>query len=128
MFLDIFYNIFIVFDFEKFPVYQLSNRFYSMVCSSIFIHKKLDISLKSQLRRASSSISLNIAEGAGKYSRKDKKNFYIIARGSANECVAILQLLKIEGIISESTYKELYIDLLTINKMLSGLVNKMMEK
>jgi four helix bundle protein len=47
--------------------------------------------LADQLRRASTSIVLNIAEGAGEYSPKDKAKFYRFAKRSAAECSAISQ-------------------------------------
>ena len=56
---------------------------------------KLPIHLRDQMLRASSSVALNLAEGSGKPSPKDKKRFYSIALGSLRECQAIL---KIEGI------------------------------
>jgi four helix bundle protein len=49
--------------------------------------------LVDQLKRASISLVLNIAEGAGKSAIDDKKRFYSIARGSTLECAAILDLL-----------------------------------
>jgi four helix bundle protein len=48
--------------------------------------------LSDQLRRAATSIVLNIAEGAGEFSRKDKARLYRIARRSATECAAILDV------------------------------------
>ncbi len=48
--------------------------------------------LNDQIRRAMSSIVLNIAEGSGKYGRRDKMNFYRIARASAFECVGAIDL------------------------------------
>jgi four helix bundle protein len=45
-----------------------------------------------QLRRASTSICLHIAEGAGEHSRREKGRFYRIAKRSAIECVAILDV------------------------------------
>ena len=48
--------------------------------------------LADQLRRASTSIALNIAEGAGEYSPKDKAKFYRFAKRSAAECSAILEI------------------------------------
>jgi len=45
---------------------------------------------------------LNIAEGTSRFSNKDRKNFFVIARGSAFECVAILEyLLETEEITQE---------------------------
>lgn len=55
--------------------------------------------LVDQLKRASTSISLNIAEGAGKVSKAEAAHHYAIARGSAMECSAILDVLR----ITEST-------------------------
>lgn len=117
-----------MFDFEKFPVYQLSQSFYSDLYKTIFSIIKIDSALKNQLRRASSSITLNIAEGAGKYSPKDKRNFYTIARGSINECMAILGLIKMENLVMEETYQNMRATLFEMNKMLSGLITKMNER
>lgn len=49
--------------------------------------------LKDQLDRAATSIVLNIAEGAGEFSPRDKRRFYRIARRSANESAAVLQVV-----------------------------------
>jgi four helix bundle protein len=57
-----------------------------------------------QLRRASLSIPLNIAEGYGKRTTPDRTKFYGIARGSAHECGAIFDSLKILEIVDDSTY------------------------
>lgn len=51
-----------------------------------------DRHLADQLRRASASVVLNIAEGAGEFSRGEKRRFYRIACRSATECAAILDL------------------------------------
>ena len=50
--------------------------------------------LAKQLRRASPSIPLNIAEGAGEYSRPDKARFYRMALRSATECAAIFDVAR----------------------------------
>jgi four helix bundle protein len=70
---------------------------------------------------------LNIAEWAGKYSKADKKNYYITARWSVFECVAILRILKIEKTISEELFQKLYTNLEEISKMLSGLINALVK-
>ena len=49
--------------------------------------------LSDQLLRASTSIVLNIAEGAGKFDHREKRRFYAIASGSATECAAVYDLL-----------------------------------
>jgi four helix bundle protein len=48
--------------------------------------------LADQLRRASTSIAFNIAEGAGEYNRREKSRFYRIAKRSTTECAAILDV------------------------------------
>jgi four helix bundle protein len=48
--------------------------------------------LADQFQRAATSRALNIAEGAGEFSKKDKGRFYRIARRSATECAAILDI------------------------------------
>jgi len=49
--------------------------------------------LKDQLDRAVTSVVLNTAEGAGEFSRDEKQRFYRIARRSATETAAILDIL-----------------------------------
>ncbi|MBP9760655.1 MAG: four helix bundle protein [Candidatus Magasanikbacteria bacterium] len=115
------------FQFEKFPVYQKSEEFYVHVIQ-IFKNKKIEKHIQDQLKRAALSIVLNIAEGSGKYSKNDKKNFYIIAKGSVNECVALLRILKIEQYISEDLFSALYDLLCSIAKMLSGLIRSMLQR
>jgi len=48
--------------------------------------------LADQLTRASTSIVLNLAEGAGKLSKPDKRRYYLTARGSATESAALLDV------------------------------------
>ena len=50
-------------------------------------------SARDQLARAGDSIALNIAEGNGQFSRRDRARFFQIAHGSALECAACLDLL-----------------------------------
>ena len=58
--------------------------------------------LKDQLLRASSSVVLNIAEGFGSSSRGVKRRHYEIARGSAVECIAVLDLTSALGAVDGS--------------------------
>jgi four helix bundle protein len=52
-----------------------------------------------QLRRASSSILLNFAEGYGKRTKRDSHHYFCIARGSANEVAAILDVANEFGVL-----------------------------
>ncbi len=61
----------------------------------------LSASLRDQLMRASSSVVLNVAEGFGSSSRGIKRRHYEIARGSAIECVAVLDIASTLGAGSE---------------------------
>jgi four helix bundle protein len=85
---------------ETFDVYRVSLD----ACRSCApIAASLDANLRDQLRRASSSVVLNTAEGFGSASRGVKRRHYEIARGSAMECVAILDLAVALGLESAPT-------------------------
>jgi four helix bundle protein len=79
---------------EKLEVYQVAIQFLAFASQTIKIIPSGYGFLSDQLKRASLSIPLNIAEGNGKFTKDDKAKFYKIARGSANECGAILDALK----------------------------------
>lgn len=109
------------YSFEKLDIYKRSIDFAStirVICRNI----KTDYGILDQLKRAALSVSLNIAEGAGRYHKKDKKNFYCIARGSLYECIPILTILLREKRIAQSQYDELYLESLVLSKMLTRLI------
>ncbi len=60
--------------------------------------------LTDQLRRAGASILLNIAEGSGEFSENEKIRFYRMARRSATECAAILDLGNGLNLIENTKY------------------------
>jgi four helix bundle protein len=62
--------------------------------------------LADQLARASLSIVLNIAEGAGKTSAADKRRYYLSARGSATECAALLDVYVRLGLATPNDHQE----------------------
>lgn len=113
-----------MFDFEKLVVYKKSKEFNYSVKQ--FLQKQnLDSTTKDQLRRASFSIMLNIAEGSGRFTKKDKRRFYIISRGSAYECVAIFDYLYDIKQIKAETYASYYSSLEEISKMLYGMIRSL---
>lgn len=111
-----------MFSFEQFPVYQKAETFYLTIVSQILRQTNIDYIIRDQLNRASLSINLNIAEGSGRHASGEKRHFYLIARGSANECVSILKMLSKLHLIAPDSYDSLYIQLTEISKMLSGLI------
>ena len=80
------------FHHEKLTVYQRALEFASWSQDLIESLTKRT-STRDQLERAGDSIALNIAEGNGKFSQKDRARFFQIAHGSALECGACLDLL-----------------------------------
>lgn len=82
-----------MFSHEKFLAYHLSVEYWEAILKLMDRIPTGNSNLRDQLRRASSSISLNIAEGCGRFEEKDRKRFFAIARGSAMECAAISDLL-----------------------------------
>jgi four helix bundle protein len=111
------------FQFEKLDVYQRSLNFVEDVgnlCAEI--KGKIARTFIDQLSRASLSIPLNIAEGNGRWHKKEKRQFFWIARGSVFECVPILQILFRKKIMSDSVYVDLYEQLVVMSKMLTRLI------
>ncbi len=74
-----------------------------------------------QLGRASVSISLNIAEGNGRWHPKDRRNFFWIARGSVFECVPLLELCRRKRLITDEGHTSLKAELEVLSKMLTAL-------
>ena len=112
------------FLFEKLHVYQKAVDFAEEASNLSDRFPKGTYYLIDQLNRAALSISLNIAEGNGKFTDNDKKNFFFIARGSTHECVPLLEISKRKGFISDSECEKLREQLEVIAKMLSGMVKR----
>ena len=113
-----------MFDFQKLEVYQKSK----IICKDIAQLQKrssFDRTTNDQLRRASFSIMLNIAEGSSRFSNKDRRHFMIISRGSVFECVAILEYLQETDQIEFELYKQYFDRFEEISKMLFGLIRKL---
>lgn len=65
---------------------------------------------------------INIAEGSGKFSIGDKRNYYTISRGSVYECVSLFELLHDDCSIDTETFQKFYAEFETVSKMLFGLI------
>jgi four helix bundle protein len=110
------------FLFEKLDVYNKAMQFADEITSLTESFPPAKYFLRDQLNRAALSVSNNIAEGNGRYTKNDKIHFFHIARGSAFECVSTLELCKRKGIISNEKNEEHKKTLDDICKMISGLI------
>jgi four helix bundle protein len=110
------------FAFEKLIVYQKAIDFADAICAHAEQFPRGYGFLVDQLNRAALSIAANIAEGNGRFTKPDRKNFFGIARGSVQECVPLLELARRRQLISEDLHRELKDRLEEISRMLSGLI------
>ena len=89
---------------EELDAYKASIEFLALAAGLLEKYPRGYGSMTDQLRRASLSIPLNIAEGYGKRGPDDRARFYDIARGSAHECGAILDASKVLAIIEDADF------------------------
>ena len=93
------------FAFEKLSVYQKSVDFADQICSKSENFARGYGFLADQLNRAALSISANIAEGNGRFTKPDRKNFFGIARGSVQECVPLLELARRRSLVTADDHE-----------------------
>jgi four helix bundle protein len=90
-----------MFDHEKLDVYKRSIQFLALSAKIVAAIPRGQNHIADQMKRAALSIPLNVAEGTGKLTAADRRRFYGIARGSAMECGAILDVLRALGLCSD---------------------------
>jgi four helix bundle protein len=89
------------FIFENLQVYQKAVNLADNVAALTRSFPRGYFFLADQLNRAALSIAANIAEGNGRFTKPDRKNFFTIARGSAQECVPLLEIARRRGFVGE---------------------------
>jgi four helix bundle protein len=109
------------FDHEKLNVYQVSLAFNEWV-RQLLPSIAAKAAAKDQLGRAATSIPLNIAEGNGKFSKRDRARFFDIARGSALEAGATLDVLVSRELTAKTQVIPAKEQLVQIVNMLMGLL------
>jgi len=109
-------------NFEKLDVWHkavaLANRCYE--CTASFPREEV-FGLASQVRRASVSISSNLAEGSSRSSKPDFCRFIEISTGSTFEVLSLLRVAKHQKLVAEGQHQELEQRCTEIIQMLSGL-------
>ncbi|MEY4119347.1 MAG: hypothetical protein RLZZ116_2675 [Planctomycetota bacterium] len=110
------------FLFEKLEVYQLAVDVAVELDELTDAFPRRTQALADQLRRASISISANIAEGNARFTKADRRNFFVIARGSASECIPLLEIARRRALVEAGRADELKRRLDRIARMLTALI------
>lgn len=113
------------FNFEDLEVWQKSIEFANMIIklSGNLKTDRKHYRLIEQLESSATSISMNIAEGKGRYSKKEFMQFLYIARGSLFETVTLLMIFNNNDWINEKQLDELKGFADEIGKKISSLIN-----
>lgn len=110
------------FDHEKLDVYRAAIDLVVLIDTVVEHLPRGRAYLADQLQRAGTSVPLNIAEGAGEYSKSEKERFYRMARRSATECAAIFDVCNRLNLIEDMRYVKGREVLLRIVAMLTKMV------
>ncbi|HEY2143434.1 MAG TPA: four helix bundle protein [Candidatus Udaeobacter sp.] len=113
----------IYFDHERLDVYQEAIAFCGWV-GDLLSNITAKAAVKDQLDRASTSLPLNIAEGNGKFSTVDRARFLEIARRSALECAACLDVLVARKLVGPEQIISAKEQLVRIVNMLMGMLKR----
>jgi four helix bundle protein len=92
-------------SFQKLDVYRRAVEFLALTAEVSAEVPRGNAALLDQLRRAASSIPLNIAEAAGRTGQADAARTYAIARGSAMECAAALDALLVLKVVGPEAHQ-----------------------
>lgn len=111
------------FMFENLAVYQKAVDFTEQIITLTESFPRGYYCLADQLNRASLPIATNLAEGNGRFTKADRRNFIIISRGSAQECVPLLELAQRKGLRPEALHQMFREQLEVVVKMISGLIS-----
>ena len=113
-------------DLECYRVsFALSNRVWEVVAKWPLIAQR---TIGEQFIRAADSISANIAEGFGRYNKKDKIRFYRIANGSLFECLDWNEKAKVHQLLSSEEYQHLFAEFQRLPRLLNWLISYTNEK
>jgi four helix bundle protein len=118
-----------MFNFEKLEVWHQAIEFAHLVYSNTRTFPSGErVGLMNQMRRTAISISINIAEGSSRNSRKDFARFIEIATGSLFEVVSQSFIARNQGHLTEARFQSQYTAAQQQGKMLSGLRRSLLEE
>ncbi len=105
-------------DAEKLHVYAVALELQALCATLVPLNHRV---LQDQLERASLSVVCCVAEGAGRRSKKDKRRLYTMARGSAMETAAIIDVLRVRKLAPEGACASARSLALRVTQMLTKL-------
>jgi four helix bundle protein len=111
------------FGFERLDCYRLALEFQTAAVG-ICADRRMGANLRDQLDRASVSVALNIAEGAGRRTAAEQAHFFNVARASANECAAILDIVSARGFLADAAARHGRGLLVRVVQMLTRLIER----
>lgn len=117
-----------MFYFESLIVYQKAFSLNQKIYRFIKKDTVIPFYKKNQLGRAADSVMLNIAEGTGRRTIMDRRNFLVISRGSTLECASLINFLIKEGDMPVILGKELYEGYDEISKILYAMIRNAEKK
>ncbi|MCF8261990.1 MAG: four helix bundle protein [Melioribacteraceae bacterium] len=114
---------------EDLEIYRLSINLGENVWKELQVWEPfLKNTLGSQLIRASDSVTLNIAEGFGRFTFKETKRFAYYARGSLFETKACIQIACKRGIIEEANYEKFESEIRNLGVKLNNYIRYLNSK
>jgi four helix bundle protein len=117
-----------VFTHERLEAYKVAQEFLALAQAILDEMPRGGSRLRDQLADAAESILLNTAEGAGRRAPRDKARFFDIARGSAEECAAILDAVEIRALASPERVHSGRPLLHRVVRLLSGLARSALAR
>jgi four helix bundle protein len=117
-----------IFMFERLLVYQKSIDMAVLAMQKTDATPRSHYFLVDQINRSAVSVAANLAEGNGRTTRKDRKHFFIIAKSSAQECVALIEIASRRGYLSAEDRGTLRNNIAEITRMISGLIRGLAKR
>ena len=115
-------------DYKQLAVWRKSHNLTLLIYEKISSFPKEETyNLVSQLKRASSSIPANIAEGSGRFTAKDFASFLQNALGSSHEVEYFLLLSKDLGFLNVESFEKLNNEINEIKAMLISLIKRVRQ-
>ena len=108
-----------VLSFQKLDAYRCAIDFVALTVRIQEAIPRGHGDLRDQLRRAALSVPLNIAEGSGRATEADASRHFAIARGSAMECAAVLDVIRVLGVLHEEPHQQAIVLLARLVAMLT---------